>query len=153
MANILRGIDTAFRWNQYLSMGVVVLCMVMVGCFEYYRHANDEQVFSRLESKLDNSFVLVGGEVYEIQRVKEESAVRKIEAVGHVEKFHELFFNLTPDVKKIKYQIENQALNLIDNSGEAHYDYLTQKGYFRELISGNVSQFIELNKPVEIDTL
>ena len=153
MSNILKGIDSAFRWNQYLSIAIVVLCLVMVGIFEYYREINNQERYDSLESKLDHSYVLVGGSVHEIERVVDKTAVRKIEAIGHIKKFHELFFNLTPDAKKINQQVSIEALNLIDNSGQVHFDHLTSKGYFREIISGNVEQFIELNKPIEIDTL
>lgn len=62
-----------------------------------------------------------------------------VEAKSHVEMFHQLFFNLAPDEKYIKYTMD-KAMYLIDETGLAQYNSLKEKGFFNNLI-GTSAQF------------
>lgn len=150
---VLKNLDTLYRQERmfwFSSLGALAL---FVGAVCYFLIQQQNEVFARWSEKLNQSYVLVGGDIYEIQRTHGEGVVRVIEAQGHVEKFHDVFFNLDPDPNQIKHNIEDVALNWIDGSGKLHYDYMSTQGYFRDIVAGNVTQFIEYNQPVQIDTL
>ena len=75
----------------------------------------------------NNAFIL--------QRVKENR-----EAEAHFEKFHQLFFNLSPDPSVNKTNIENLALYLIDRSGKVYYDKLVAEDFFNSITVRNLTQ-------------
>ena len=77
----------------------------------------------------NNAFIL--------QRVKEN---REAEAEAHFEKFHQLFFNLSPDPSVNKTNIENLALYLIDRSGKVYYDKLVAEDFFNSITVSNLTQ-------------
>ncbi|MBW7891448.1 MAG: conjugative transposon protein TraK, partial [Chitinophagaceae bacterium] len=53
--------------------------------------------------------------------------------------FHQLFFTLDPDDKVIHTNI-TKALYLADGSAKRAYDDLKEKGYYTNIIAGNISQ-------------
>ena len=150
---VLQNMNVLYRRAQILAYVVIATVSIAFAVAAYQFRVLQTVLMQEWGARLDKSFVLVGGDIFEIQRVRDETAVRAIEAVGHVEDFHDSFFNLSPDPDQIKKSIEGHALNLVDESGKIHYDRLVNQGYFRELIANNVTQFIEYDTLVQIDTL
>lgn len=76
------------------------------------------------------------------------SAERKdnipVEARDHVKTFHHYFFTLDPDDKMIQSGI-SRALYLADISAKLQYDNLKENRYYSNIISGNISQTIEVD--------
>ena len=72
-----------------------------------------------------------------------------VEARDHVKTFHQAFFSLEPDEKVIRENI-NRALYLADFSAKREYDNLLEKGYYTQIIAGNVSQNIRVDS-VKVD--
>ncbi len=69
---------------------------------------------------------------------------------GPCKNFHYWFFTLDPDDKLIRENI-TKALYLADVSAKRQYDNLEEKGYYAQIISGNVSQTIKVDS-VRVDT-
>lgn len=69
---------------------------------------------------------------------------RPVEAREQVKRFHELFFSLAPDKSAIEGNIQ-RAMFLSDRSAYAHYSDLAEQGYYNRIISGNVTQRIEVD--------
>ena len=69
---------------------------------------------------------------------------RPVEAREHVRRFHELFFTLAPDKSAIEGNVQ-RAMFLSDRSAYSHYGDLAEQGYYNRIISGNVSQRIEID--------
>ena len=69
---------------------------------------------------------------------------RPVEAREHVKRFHELFFTLAPDKSAIEGYI-HCSMFLSDRSAYEHYSDLAEQGYYNRIISGNVSQRIEVD--------
>lgn len=69
---------------------------------------------------------------------------RPVEAREHVRRFHELFFTLSPDKAAIESNI-GRALLMADKSALSYYKILGEKGYFTQLIAGNVIQSIRVD--------
>lgn len=61
---------------------------------------------------------------------------RPAEFKAHIDLFHSIFFNLTPDDKYIEYQMK-KAMYLIDESGALQYNNLKEKGFFNSIISSS----------------
>ncbi|GHU84037.1 conjugative transposon protein TraK [Bacteroidia bacterium] len=72
---------------------------------------------------------------------------RPVEAREHVRHFHELFFTLSPDKGAIEGNVK-RALFLSDKSAFNYYRDLAEKGYYNRLISGNISQRVEIDSVV-----
>ncbi len=71
-------------------------------------------------------------------------ANRPVEAREHVKRFHELFFTLSPDKNAIESNIK-RSLFLADKSAFNYYRDLSEKGYYNRIISGNISQTIQID--------
>ncbi len=65
-----------------------------------------------------------------------------VEIRDHAKAFHYHFYDLEPDDAIIKKQI-TRALYLCDATAKAEYDNLTEKGYYSNLVSANVTQRVE----------
>ena len=63
------------------------------------------------------------------------SATRDLEAMDHVTRFHELFFNMAPNAATIQQNVD-RALNLSDRSV---YDYWSE-GFYQRLVQANITQ-------------
>lgn len=59
-----------------------------------------------------------------------------VEVKAHVNRFHELFFNLAPDEKYIQHNIE-KAMYLIDESGLVQYNTLKEKGFYNTIMAAS----------------
>lgn len=69
---------------------------------------------------------------------------RPVEAKSHVRRFHELFFTLSPDKGAIESNIK-RSLFLADKTAFNYYKDLAEKGYYNRVISGNVTQTVEID--------
>jgi conjugative transposon TraK protein len=67
-----------------------------------------------------------------------------VEARDHIRSFHQYFFTLDPDEKVINGNI-TQALYLADASAMRLYENLKENGYYSGIISGNISQTVEVD--------
>ena len=74
---------------------------------------------------------------------------RPAEARYHIRRFHELFFTVSPDPRSIEDN-KNKALFLCDESGKRFFDNLSEQGYYREMIEGNVAQKVQVDS-VKLD--
>ncbi len=61
---------------------------------------------------------------------------RDIEYKSHIEKFHNLFFTITPDNEFIEKNIA-KAMYLIDESGIQQYNTLKEKGFYSQIMSAS----------------
>jgi conjugative transposon TraK protein len=126
----------------------MVFCITVL-VLDAYR---DAELENKLLARLDKPYLLVGDQVHMIEMIEDIEHTRPIEARGHIEKFHELYFNLDPDNEIIENNIK-KALYLVDESGKLQYEHQKNNRYFSQLITDNISQRIRLNKDIELDTV
>lgn len=93
-----------------------------------------------LQTKL---YVLSNGKVIEALGGDKKDNV-EVELRDHIKVFHENFFTLSPDNQAIQRYI-TKALYLCDGSGKKFYDDLKESGYYSNIISGNISQTLEMD--------
>lgn len=93
-----------------------------------------------LQTKL---YVLSNGKVIEALGGDKKDNV-EVELRDHIKVFHENFFTLSPDNLAIQRSV-TKALYLCDGSARKFYEDLKEAGYYSNIISGNISQSIELD--------
>jgi conjugative transposon TraK protein len=134
-----RNIDTAFKHIRLFSF-LLILANVVILCFGIYKSYD---FANQVQNKVH---ILYNGKVLETFASDRRHAL-PVELRDHIKTFHEDFFNLVPDDKQIQETI-TKALYLADESAKRQYDDLREKGYFANLIAGNISQQITVDSSV-----
>lgn len=137
----MKNIDSAFRYVKGFTM-LVVLGSVMICCYALYKS------FSIVSLMQDKVYILANGKALEAYASERKDNI-PVEAKDHVKAFHSYFFTLDPDDKVIKSNV-TKALYLADQSARRIYDDLKENGYYSDIISGNISQGIEIDS-ISID--
>lgn len=138
-----QNIDTAFR-SMRMMMLVVVSGSLLVSGYALYQNAQT------MSSAQDKIYVLANGTALIAYAGSRRENI-PVEARDHVSRFHELFFTLDPDEKAITATIK-KSLYLSDATAKKQYDDLVETGYMAGIISGNVSQQIQVDS-VQVNTL
>lgn len=126
-----KNIDTAFK-NLRMFCLVVLASVTLLAALISWKSF---EIASSAQSRL---YVLVNGKALEAYAEGRNENI-PVEARDHIKTFHQYFFNLDPDEKVIQASI-TKALYLSDGSAKREYDNLKESGYYRNIISGNVSQ-------------
>ncbi|MGZ3840101.1 MAG: conjugative transposon protein TraK [Flavisolibacter sp.] len=137
-----KNIETAFQQIRTFTM-IVVISSVLLCCFVVYQSF---KATSALQSRI---YILAGGKAMEAFAGDRKENI-PVEARDHVKTFHQEFFTLDPDDKVILANI-TKALYLADVSAKKVYESLKENNYYSGIISGNVSQEIEIDS-VEVNT-
>ncbi len=132
----MKNIDSAFRYIRAFSLVFIAGC-VMLSVFI----ANKSyQLASQSQQKI---FILANGKALEAYSADRKDNI-PVEARDHVKMFHHFFFTLDPDEKVIQSNI-SKALYMADGSAKQQYDNLKENGYYSNVVSGNISQEIEMD--------
>jgi conjugative transposon TraK protein len=132
----MKNIDTAFRQIRRFTLVVVVGSFVLSGFAVYKSY----RLVSQTQSKI---YILANGKVLEAFASDRKDNIA-VEARDHIKTFHELFFTLDPDDQVIQANV-TKAFYLADASAKREYDNLKEKGFYANLISGNISQQISVD--------
>ena len=106
--------------------------------------------YSFAEKQRQKIYVLDNGKSLMLALSQDMAQNRPVEAKSHVQRFHELFFTLSPDKDAIESNVR-RSLFLAD---------LSEKGYYNRVISGNINQTVEIDSmkcdfdqyPYRVDT-
>ena len=136
----LKNIESSFRHLRLFSMLFLGACTLIsvAAVWTSYRFA---------EAQRQKIYVLDQGKSLILALSQDMAQNRPVEAREHVRRFHELFFTLSPDRAAIESNI-NRALFLVDKSAFAYYQDMQEKGYYNRVVSGNISQRIEVDSVV-----
>lgn len=137
----MKNIDSAFQYIRLFSLLFLLGCVISSGFVAYKSY----QLASQSQQKV---FILANGKALEAYAADRKDNV-PVEARDHVKMFHHFFFTLDPDDKVIEANI-NKALYLADASAKQQYDNLKENGYYASLISGNISQELQVDS-IEIN--
>jgi conjugative transposon TraK protein len=132
----MKNIDSAFRYVRGFTLVIILGCL-FVSVFSLYKSF---ALVSSIEAKI---YILANGKAIEAFASERRDNL-PVEAKDHIRNFHTLFFTLDPDEKVITSNI-TRALYLADGSAKRQYDNLKEKGYYNNLISGNISQTISID--------
>lgn len=137
----LKNIDTAFKHIRLFSLVLIVGCTFTV-CFTLYKS------FHLVTESQERIYILSNGKALEAWSEERKDNI-PVEARDHVRMFHYNFFTLDPDEKVIQSNI-TKALYLADASAKRQYDNLKENRYYSNVISGNISQTVEIDS-IRID--
>jgi conjugative transposon TraK protein len=132
----LKNIDTVARLQRLFNI-VLLLVNGVVLCFGIWKSYD---FADRAQNKVH---ILYNGKVLAAIAANRKTNL-PVELRDHIKTFHEDFFTLVPDDKQIQATI-TQALYLADGSAKTAYDNLKEAGYYNNLISGNISQQIQVD--------
>ena len=133
----MNNIETSFRQIRLFALVFICLCALVTG-FAVWNS------YSFAEKQRQKIYVLDNGKSLMLALSQDMAQNRPVEAKSHVRRFHELFFTLSPDKGAIESNIK-RSLFLADKSAFNYYRDLSEKGYYNRIISGNVSQRIEVD--------
>ena len=132
----MKNIDTAFRYIRAYTIIVIISC-VLLSSYALYKS------FALAKLSESKVYILAGGKVLEAY-ASERKDNTEVEARDHVKTFHHYFFSLHPDEKVIERNL-SRALYLADGTAKGQYDNLKENGYYASVISGNISQEVEVD--------
>lgn len=135
----MKNIDTAFRQVRFFTLMVTLCSFLLTGYAIYSSYQGVADAQSRI-------YLLANGKVLSAS-ASERKENLAIEIRDHVKTFHQLFFSLDPDEKVIQNHIR-AALYLADESVKQRYDDLQEQGYYTGIISGNISQRLDIDSVV-----
>ena len=136
----LKNIETSFRQIRLFGIVFVAMCAVVVSVALI-------SVFNFAEKQREKIYVLDNGKSLMLALSQDMKQNRPAEAREHVRRFHELFFNLSPDKSAIEHNI-NRAMSLADKSAYNYYSDYVEKGYYNRIIAGNISQVLQVDSIV-----
>ncbi len=151
--SLIKYFDTISSRQKFLTTIIIVLIISLVIC-----SISSIVLYQRGLSLLSNRVYVLdkGGRAISVSLSNNEID-RSIEIKDHSKRFHEYLFNLSPDSEAIENSI-NKALNMGDKSIYEYYSDQAEKGFYRRLITANISQdircdsiLIKDNYPYEID--
>ena len=136
----LKNIEASFRQIRLFGIVMVSLCaLVAIGSVVLSLNFAEKQ--------REKIYVLDNGKSLMLALSQDMSQNRPAEAREHVRRFHELFFNLSPDKSAIEHNI-NRALILSDKSAYNYYTDFSEKGYYNRIIAGNINQVVQVDSVV-----
>ena len=138
----LRNIETAFSHVRLFTMVVIASCVSLTAFSVYKSLTLVNEAHRRI-------YILANGKALEAWSEERKDNI-PVEARDHVKMFHWHFFTLSPDDKVIEANV-TKALYLADESAKRQYDNLKEGRYYSNLISGNISQEINIDSVV-LDT-
>ena len=128
--NDMRSTQRGLRGVAFVALGVSALvCMVAVFIALQYVNESKKEIY-----------ILDQGAALEAQRAK-NGEQKDLEVIDHVTRFHELFFNIAPNVSAINQNI-SRAMELADESAYNYFNDLKEQRYFATLININATQQI-----------
>ena len=133
----LKNIETGFRQIRFFGIAYLFVCASLVG-FSLWK------AYNFAEAQRQKIYVLDEGKSLMLALSQDLEQNRPVEAREHVKRFHELFFTLAPDKSAIEGNIQ-RAMFLSDRSAYEHYSDLAEQGYYNRIISGNISQTIQID--------
>ncbi|MFD0765401.1 conjugative transposon protein TraK [Mucilaginibacter lutimaris] len=137
----LRNIETAFQHVRAFTIAIVACAFLAVGFTIYQSH----RLIATIQSRV---YILFNGKVLDALAADRRDNVA-VEARDHIKSFHELFFTLSPDDKANQANV-GKALYLADETAKRAYDNLSESGYYANIISGNISQQLQVDS-VQVD--
>ncbi|MES2797374.1 MAG: conjugative transposon protein TraK [Bacteroidota bacterium] len=138
----LKKLNGTYRYTQYLTltavgiMGIVMIISTLMAFFYAKEFSKRIYILNKNEH-----FQALAGDV---------AQNRPVEIQYHVQRFHELFFGLSPDPKQIENNMQKAAY-LGDESILRLYNDLKEQDFYNNLIQGNVVQNIQIDS-VQVNT-
>jgi len=137
----LRNIDTAFKHVRLFSIFMISACIAICSYTVY-------KSYEMVAFTQERIYILSNGKALEVWAADRKDNI-PVEIRDHVKMFHQYFFTLDPDDRVIEANI-TKALYLADISAKRQYDDLKENRYYSNIISGNISQEVQVDS-IQVD--
>ncbi|MDQ1090467.1 conjugative transposon protein TraK [Siphonobacter sp. SORGH_AS_1065] len=127
----LKNLETTFQRNRSIAL-IVVLASVGLAMFSIW-NAQTTQTASQQRIYILNN----GAAVEALASTVQDN--REAEAKFHLNRYHELIFNISPDQKSIEANAQ-KAFFLGDESVKIPFDLWQESNYYTNIINGNMIQ-------------
>lgn len=134
-------IETSFRKLKFITLASIVSGVAIALGAVYIAGQH-------MLSNNDNIYVIDRGSAVMAARSGQD-AYRDLEVKDHIERFHELMFNLSPNSESIKRNLD-RALPMSDKSAYDYWSDLSERGFYSRIVSANISQEIVIDS-VRVD--
>lgn len=134
-------IETSFRKLKFITVASIASGVIIALGAVYI---SGQQMLSNN----DNIYVIDRGSAVMAARSGQD-AHRDLEVKDHIERFHELMFNLSPNSESIKRNLD-RALVMSDRSAYDYWSDLSERGFYSRIVSANISQEIVIDS-VKVD--
>ena len=134
-------LETSFRKLKFITVASIASGVVIALGAVYI---SGQQMLSNN----DNIYVIDRGSAVMAARSGQD-AYRDLEVKDHIERFHELMFNLSPNSESIKRNLD-RALVMSDKSAYDYWSDLSERGFYSRIVSANISQEIVIDS-VKVD--
>lgn len=141
LVDVSNRFTTSFNAMKVLAIACIVSAALTAGFCIYYTTTTVAGM-SRKIYVLDKGQILTASQ-------QDVSLTRREEMNDHITRFHELFFNVSPNAEVIKQNLE-RALNLSDQSVYKYYSDLAETGFYKRMISNNMTQQVQVDS-IRID--
>jgi conjugative transposon TraK protein len=134
-------VETSFRKMKFITVASIASGIVIA--------LGSVFIAGRMTlSGSDNIYVIDRGSAVMAARSGED-AYRDLETRDHIERFHELMFNLSPNAESIRRNLD-RALTMSDRSAYEYWSDLSERGFYSRMVSANISQEIVIDS-VRVD--
>ena len=134
-------IETSFRKLKFITVASIASGVIIALGAVYI---SGQQMLSNTA----NIYVIDRGSAVMAARSGQD-AYRDLEVKAHIESFHELMFNLSPNSESIKRNLD-RALVMSDKSAYDYWSDLSERGFYSRIVSANISQEIVIDS-VKVD--
>jgi len=136
----IQSTQKGLKATTFAALGVsAVVCVLAVAMSIFFLRKTSGEVY-----------VLDQGAAMEASRMKND-VQKDLEVINHITRFHELFFNIAPNVTTINQNV-SRALELADESAYKYFNDLKEERYYSQLININATQQIVVDS-VLVDVL
>lgn len=129
-------LNAHFRRVKLLTI-IALLCLATISFVSLFLAYRSTEEFSKriyIINKNEHFEAIAGNELTN----------RPVEINYHVSRFHELFFTVVPDGKEIESMM-SKAFYLCDESAKKLYNDLKERGFYHDMIQGNVIQKVKID--------
>jgi len=137
-----KNIDSAFRFVRGFAL-VFIISTTAVCLYVVHRYT---QVLQKGQGRI---YVLAAGKLLPAESADRRESLA-VEARDHIKMFHIYFYGLQPD-EEVNTRHINAALNLADSTAYQEYKDLQERGYYAQIISGNITEEVLEYDSIRVD--
>ncbi len=116
---------------KYKAIAIIALSLIVCGIVSVFAISS---VTKANEKAAANGYIMHKGSKIPLQPIGDPRENLEILLEGHVENFHAYLFNIEPDMKLIKRNIEDHALHMVDDSGRRFYVRLVEDNFYKDVV-------------------
>jgi len=137
-----KNIDTAFRFVRFFAL-ILIIAATAISMYTVHRST------AALQQGQQRIYILYNGKLLDAVAVNRRDSLA-VEIRDHVKMFHYYFYSLAPN-EQVNTRNLTAAMYLADSTAFMEYRNLQEKGYYSEIIAGNITQEVLPYDSIQVD--